>query len=248
MSFVPRGLQLSSIYEVAAPSQDASSTSSSPQPQIIIPKRKKRDELSILKALDHTVKMNPRTAHYMYHDDPFMLPVQINNRRNYAAAKSAGRKAAQHVAKTYPQFLEVNPFSSWFDLQPVLKAFTPQVQFLHSSDTVDGLRERIDSRACESAYINYQLLNEKGEEIPNDVKLALFDLLCCYNSEDPKKSMYPEEKYIFHEGLSKEQKSEVMRRVFVKTWKDKGPAEEIFAATEKPSHRMYNSLLRGRVK
>lgn len=49
-----------------------------------------RGPTDILRALESTIKSDPTAAHYKYHDDPYLLPLNNLAKRSYAMAQEAG--------------------------------------------------------------------------------------------------------------------------------------------------------------
>lgn len=58
--------------------------------KIEIPLRIHRGPTDILRALESTIQRDPTAAHYKYHDDPFLLPMNNLAKRSYAMAQEAG--------------------------------------------------------------------------------------------------------------------------------------------------------------
>ena len=54
-------------------------------------------------------------------------------------------------------------------------------------------------------------------DIPEPKVLDLLDLLCCYNSQDPKQELEPEERFFVNEGSRKDERAAM--HVRIKTWR-----------------------------
>lgn len=65
--------------------------STAAEEKIEIPKRIPRGPTDILKALESTITREPTAAHYKYHDDPYLLPMNNLAKRSYAMAQEAGK-------------------------------------------------------------------------------------------------------------------------------------------------------------
>ena len=201
--------------------------------------------MSILRALGDTVQRDPRAPRYSFIDDPYLTPTEPSDMRMFMASKASGKRSAQYVVKKYPQFFNVSPFNSWLDMAPLVEAFTPQEGAQSSEDTVEGLRERIDLRMPEQAYASYQTLSENDVDIPEVIILDLLDLLCVYNSQDPKQQMQED---VFYEKEAHFEEQKQVQRARTKTWQDVGLAEQLYKKLSNPPPRAHWSLIRGRAK
>ncbi|KAK2161551.1 hypothetical protein NP493_1575g00020 [Ridgeia piscesae] len=247
-NLIRRGLwRTSAVFQEAVGTQSSSGSSqTSHQPpqgsredgveKIVIPKKKKRDELSILKALASTVKRDYNAPHYKYIDDPFLIPTSALEKRSYSLAKASGKKAARYVLQRYPGNFQHNP------AEPSIEAFMPKSGPQLPEGEVAGLRERIERRLPTEAYLSYLSMKEKGTEVPEETMKDLLDLLCVYNSEDPEPDQFPDELY-FNREVGQDNTRKIR-----KTWQDKGPAEQLFTEMETKDATVYGSLIKGRAK
>ncbi|CAG2243053.1 PTCD3 [Mytilus edulis] len=78
---------------------------------IVFPKKKKRDELTVLKCLAATVQRDSTAPDYMFVDDPHLYPVIANEKKIYTLAKSSGRKAARYFVDRLPGIFSTNMFN-----------------------------------------------------------------------------------------------------------------------------------------
>ena len=75
---------------------------------IIIPTYIERSPSAILRALASCVGRDNTAPDYKYHDDPFLIPYNSNQKRDYILAKDSGRKAARYVLDNHPDLFTDN--------------------------------------------------------------------------------------------------------------------------------------------
>lgn len=91
----------------AAASKNPSSSSSENQ-RIVIPKRIKRGPTDVLYTLSKTIGKDPTAAHYKYHDDPYLTPVSLFSREQYALSYESGKQTAQWVKQQHAELFNVS--------------------------------------------------------------------------------------------------------------------------------------------
>lgn len=203
--------------------------------EVVIPLRKKRDELSVLRALASTVQRDTGAPSYTFIDDPNLMPLSKLEQRLFAFSKASGQKAAQYVLHRYPQNFANDP------AEPQIEALMPPTGPQLSDDTVEGLMERIEMRQPLAAHASYQKIVESGGSVPTEVVEDLLDLLCFYNSAEPPAIQYIEELYFqpYHSEKKKTKKN---------IWNDGGAADVLFSSMKSPSVRACSSMIRGYAK
>lgn len=201
--------------------------------EIMIPRKKKRDSLSVLRALASTVKRDPNAPHYKYMDDPFLIPTTALGKRSSALSKESGRKAARYILENYAQWFNENP------AEPSVEAFMPpQVAYTHTEPSEAALIERIEKCRVNDAIDVYKKIKQGQVELSEAACRQFLELLCVYNSQDPPVTMMPEEFY-FRRDLGHE------TRRPNKTWKDDGMAERVFDELKEKTVEDKLNLIRG---
>lgn len=201
--------------------------------EIVIPRKKKRDSLSVLRALASTVKRDPNAPHYKYMDDPFLIPTSSLGKRSHALSKESGRKAARYVLESYAQWFNENPS------EPPIEAFMPpKTAYIHTEPSEAALIERIDKRRVKDAIDVYKKVKQGQVELSEATCRQFLELLCVYNGQDPPATMLPEEFY-FRRDLGYDMKRPG------KTWKDDGIAERVFDELKEKNTEDRLNLIRG---
>ena len=108
---------------------------SSSAPEIVIPPRVERGPTDILAALAGTVGKDKTAPHYRYHDDPWLIPYQLKDKREYVLSKESGRKAAQYIMNQHPDLFSENRIEA----DPPVNAFLPRVAYNRDNVTVELL-------------------------------------------------------------------------------------------------------------
>lgn len=110
--------------------------------------RKKRDRLTVLKALSSTVGQVPNKPDYRFFDDVVLNPRSLMKQRELLLAMESGTKAAEYVLKKYPDLFPMRqPVPAW-----------PKESVL----IVDDMEETVD---------NLQLLMTNSDNIPKVINL-----------------------------------------------------------------------------
>ncbi|XP_052866653.1 protein PTCD3 homolog, mitochondrial [Anopheles cruzii] len=200
--------------------------------KIVIPQRIERGPTDILMALSGTVGFDPTAAHYKYHDDPYLIPLSNANKKTFALAQEAGRKAAHWIRQENAKLFQHR------EADPPVEAFVPTMVYSEDSqvETTD-LQNLIDSVQVADAILVYGLLKKNGIEVDDGLKQQLLELLCFYNHEDTLPEEAIEERWFRHGTVGRERQR--------KTWKDFELAEDLFHGleTKRPEH--YCALIRG---
>ncbi|CAK9807450.1 Protein PTCD3 homolog, mitochondrial [Anthophora quadrimaculata] len=152
--------------------QSSLSTSNS---KIQIPVRIERGPTDILHALASTVPDDPIQISYVYHDDPFLLPLRRVDYRTYALSYEAGKKAAMWIHEQHND-LFVQHLS-----EPEIEAFRP-IKYTDEQKVSEEmlLQAILKYRTSEALHI-YKLLKTN---VSNEAKQALLELLCFCTEQD----------------------------------------------------------------
>lgn len=92
----------------AAASEASSSQSADKVQRIVIPKKIKRGPTDLLYTLSKTVGRDPTAAHYKYHDDPFLMPMSLFSREQYALAQESGKQTAKWIKQEHAKLFNVS--------------------------------------------------------------------------------------------------------------------------------------------
>ncbi|XP_034934200.1 protein PTCD3 homolog, mitochondrial [Chelonus insularis] len=151
-----------------------SSVSSS---EIHIPMRKERGPTDILRALEKTIKRDPTAPQYKYHDDPYLIPISSRQKRAYALAQEAGRKAAMWIREQHSNLFQHKV------ADPVIDSFLPKAVYNDEAKVSEEiLKNVIKDGHISDALTIYKLLQENTSI---ETKCELLQLLCFYNNEEP---------------------------------------------------------------
>ncbi|NXU55668.1 PTCD3 protein, partial [Turnix velox] len=206
------------------------------------------DKLAVLQTLASTVKRDPTAAHYMFQDDPFLLPRNAASARLYSLSKEAGRNAAKYIIQQYPQYFD-KTFSEPNIPCLMPETLTPQVEGL----SVEALKERIHLRRVKDSVDLYDQLVQAGTPVPIETTNALLDLLCFYgdgestleNKEEPKEDLEEPEVNASEQKAPKRQRGS---QSSASRWRENNHAERIFKIMPERNAHSYCTMIRGMVK
>ncbi|XP_052772788.1 pentatricopeptide repeat domain-containing protein 3, mitochondrial-like [Mya arenaria] len=154
---------------------------------VSLPKKKKRDSLSILKALASTVKVDPSAPHYSFIDDPGLIPNR-NNQEACLLAKASGKRAARYFVNKHVKLFGND------DAVPHIQAFQPEkLDYVHTDVGEASLLERVDRREVADSVEVYDRMDEQGMTVSEEALTRLLELLCAYQCRDAE-NLYPEER------------------------------------------------------
>ncbi|XP_034478061.1 protein PTCD3 homolog, mitochondrial [Drosophila innubila] len=202
---------------------------------IEIPNRIERSPTDLLQALASTVGRDPTAPHYKYHDDPYLIPMSNVAKRTYSLSKEAGRKAASWIKEEHRElFLHQ-------EAQPAIEKFAPRMVYTEESEVdANSLQQIIAQGELADAVLVYNLLEQKGIEVSNELKQSLLELVCFYNNQEPLPEEFIEERWFSEHNRRRERHG--------KTWKDGDLAEKLYAAIEPKTPQSYAALIRGMAK
>ncbi|ESN93516.1 hypothetical protein HELRODRAFT_194044 [Helobdella robusta] len=231
---------------------------------IVIPKKVKRDNLSIIKALASVTRKDYEAPSYQYIDDPYLLPYTGVDKKMYSLSMASGREAARYVMKRYPNLFKYAPADHH------IKDYMPIEPPASAPESVDGLKERIERREPLGAYDSYMKNLDNGNELPRPIIDDLLDLLCFTNSQPLKAPLDPEIRHFKSEFVSEQEEgagggdgnsaatsdrvgddddgSGSTNRHIDEIWKDEGPAENVYREISEKSPRNVCSIIKGRIK
>ncbi|KAL3864392.1 hypothetical protein ACJMK2_006079 [Sinanodonta woodiana] len=208
--------------------------------KIEIPKRKKRDSLSILKALASTVGKDNLAPRYMYLDDPYLIPRNEREKKMFAISKSSGREAARYMINKVPDCFEQDT------AVPHIPAFMPpKTSYEHKDPSEDALIERIEMRHVKNAIEVYQHIKQKGSQLTEETKLRFLEILCVFNGKEPPPSQHPEEVFFGSQELQKKPRFREDIKDATKTTWDNPVAETLFEELSNKTPAAYTYLIRG---
>ncbi|CAF0831678.1 unnamed protein product [Didymodactylos carnosus] len=208
--------------------------------KLVVPEKIHRSPTSILETLNSCVELEGQNPHYVYIDDPFLIPTVGYEKRSLALSKASGKKAARWIIDKYSYAFQNDV------AQPSIPSFLPnytfkETEFIEPDEST--IYKLINWNKLIQAYEMYKKCRDDNIEISDTCKFALFDLLCIHNSQDPMQQLLPEEDWYRREvnesGVAK------------KTWKENGITEQFFEELKKLSpnnNRVYNSIVCGMLK
>ncbi|XP_071865828.1 small ribosomal subunit protein mS39 [Bombus fervidus] len=143
--------------------------------KVKIPARIQRGPTDILEALEQTIPKDFNNISYLYHDDPYLIPLKKTEHRVFALSYESGRKAAKWIHNEhrdlFPKHLS----------EPEIEAFTPLSTYTDKSQVSEEILLRIISKCIVPDALHiYKLLDYN---VSNDTKQILLELLCFYNNE-----------------------------------------------------------------
>ncbi|XP_034104058.1 protein PTCD3 homolog, mitochondrial [Drosophila albomicans] len=210
-------------------------TTPAAEEHIEIPNRIERSPTDLLQALASTVGRDPTAPHYKYHDDPFLIPMSNVAKRAYTLSKEAGRKAASWIKEEHRElFLHQ-------EAQPPIEKFAPRMVYTEESEVdASSLQQIIAQGELTDAVLVFNLLEQKGIEVSDELKQSLLELVCFYNNQEPLPEDFLEERWFSENSRRRERHG--------KTWKDGDLAEKLYAALEPKTPQPYAALIRGMAK
>ncbi|XP_010131011.1 PREDICTED: pentatricopeptide repeat domain-containing protein 3, mitochondrial [Buceros rhinoceros silvestris] len=218
------------------------------QEEIVLPRRKTWDKLAVLQTLAATVNRDPTAAHYMFQDDPYLMPRNAANARLFYLSKESGRNAAKYIIKQFPQYFD-KTFSEPNIPCLMPETLTPQIEGVSE----EALKERIYLRRVKESVDLFDQLVQAGTPVSLETTNSLLDLLCFYGDGEHTPGKEEEEKEDLEEpeGNSSEQKAP--KREFQKgsqspRWREDNNAERIFKIMPERNAHSYCTMIRGMVK
>ncbi|XP_048799550.1 pentatricopeptide repeat domain-containing protein 3, mitochondrial [Lagopus muta] len=220
------------------------------QEEIVLPRRKTWDKLAVLQTLASTVKRDPTAAHYMFHDDPYLMPRNSATARLFLLSKESGRNAAKYIIKEFPHFFDkILAEPNIPSLMPEI--CTPQIEGVSE----EALKERINLRMVKASVDLFDQLLQAGTSVSLETTNSLLDLLCFYGDGESTQEKESEEKEDLEEAEANASELETPKRPpqrglhpSASRWRENNNAERIFKIMPERNAHSYCTVIRGMVK
>ncbi|NXG51435.1 PTCD3 protein, partial [Psilopogon haemacephalus] len=193
---------------------------------------------------------DPTAAHYMFQDDPFLMPRNAANSRLFALSKESGRNAARYIIEHFPQYFDKT--TSEPDIPCLMpQTLTPQTEGVSE----EALKEHIYLRRVKESVNLFDQLVQAGTAVSLETTNSLLDLLCfCGEGESAlEKEEEGQEGMEEEEGKAAEQKA--AKRQLPRGsappgagWREGNNAERIFKIMPERNAHSYCTMIRGMVK
>ncbi|NXD62156.1 PTCD3 protein, partial [Eolophus roseicapillus] len=213
------------------------------------------DKLAVLQTLASTVKRDPTAAHYMFPDDPYLMPKNAANFRLFALSKESGINAAKFIIKQFPQYFDK------ISVEPDVPCFMPEIltpQIEGVSE--EALKERIHLRRVKESVDLFDQLVQAGTPVSLETTNSLLDLLCFYGDgestqEKEEEAKKEEAKEDLEEPGVNASEQKAPKRQFRRglqssgpRWRENNNAERIFRIMPERNAHSYCTMIRGMVK
>ncbi|XP_026702707.1 pentatricopeptide repeat domain-containing protein 3, mitochondrial, partial [Athene cunicularia] len=217
--------------------------------EIVLPRRKTWDKLAVLQTLASTVNRDPTAAHYMFQDDPFLMPRNAASARLYSLSKESGKNAAKYIIKQFPQYFD-KTFAEPNVPCLMPEILTPQIEGLSE----EALKERIHLRRVKDSVDLFDQLVQAGTPVSLETTNSLLDLLCFYGDgestpeNEEKKEDLEEPGVNASEQKAPKKQSRRSLQSFGSRWRENNNAERIFKIMPERNAHSYCTMIRGMVK
>ncbi|KFV86983.1 hypothetical protein N308_13982, partial [Struthio camelus australis] len=209
--------------------------------EIVLPRRKTWDKLAVLQALASTVNRDPTAAHYMFQDDPFLMPRNTANSRLLSLSKESGRSAAKYIIKEFPQYFDKTTAEPNIPcLMP--ESLTPQIEGVSEA----ALKERIELRRVKASVDLFDQLLQAGTPVSLETTNRLLDLLCFYGDGESAQEKQQEQKGAVEDPEVRKACSIISVLSSAET--ENNNAERIFKIMPERNAHSYCTMIRGMVK
>ncbi|KFV01236.1 hypothetical protein N339_03208, partial [Pterocles gutturalis] len=224
--------------------------------EIVLPRRKTWDKLAVLQTLASTVNRDPTAAHYMFQDDPFLMPRNAANARLFALSMESGRNAAKYIIKQFPEYFDkILAEPNVPCLMPEM--LTPQIEGVSE----EALKERIHLRRVKESVDLFDQLIQASTPVSLETTNSLLDLLCFYGDGESTPEKEEEEKDELEEPGVKASEQKAPKRqsqrglqssgsrwsLFIDS-RENNNAERIFKIMPERNAHSYCTMIRGMVK
>ncbi|KFW03721.1 hypothetical protein N327_04547, partial [Fulmarus glacialis] len=221
--------------------------------EIVLPRRKTWDKLAVLQTLASTVNRDPTAAHYMFQDDPFLMPRNAAHSRLFSLSKESGRNAAKYIIKQFPQYFD-KTFAEPNVPCLMPETLTPQIEGVSE----EALKERIHLRRVKDSVDLFDQLVQAGTPVSLETTNSLLDLLCFYGDGESTLEKEEEEKQDLEEPGVNASEQKAPKRQFQRgsgsRWslfidsRENNNAERIFKIMPERNAHSYCTMIRGMVK
>ncbi|KFV52628.1 hypothetical protein N341_02302, partial [Tyto alba] len=209
--------------------------------EIVLPRRKTWNKLAVLQTLASTVNRDPTAAHYMFQDDPFLMPRNAANARLFSLSKESGRNAAKYIIKQFPQYFD-KTFAEPNVPCLMPEVLTPQIEGVSE----EALKERIHLRRVKDSVDLFDQLVQAGTPVSLETTNSLLDLLCFYG--DGESTPEKEEKEDLEEPEVNTSEQKAPKRQLQRGSQENNNAERIFKIMPERNAHSYCTMIRGMVK
>ncbi|NXJ89373.1 PTCD3 protein, partial [Corythaixoides concolor] len=193
---------------------------------------------------------DPTAAHYMFQDDPFLMPRNAANSRLFLLSKESGRNAAKYIIKQFPQYFD-KTFSEPNVPCLMPHTLTPQIEGVSE----EALKERIHLRRVKDSVDLFDQLLQAGTPVSLETTNSLLDLLCFYGDGESTPEKEEEEKEDLEEpGVDASEQKAPKRQLqrgsqsSGSRWRENNNAERIFKIMPERNAYSYCTMIRGMVK
>nr|XP_033807782.1 pentatricopeptide repeat domain-containing protein 3, mitochondrial isoform X2 [Geotrypetes seraphini] len=213
--------------------------------RIIIPRKKTWDKLAVLQALASTVNRDPTASHYMFQDDPYLIPRTTAEFKLFSLSKESGCNAAKYVFNTSPHLFQTDYAEPSIPcLMP--ETLQPQIEGVCEA----ALEELIQLKRVKSAVDMFDQLLQSGTTVSLKTSNRLLDLLCFYGDREPPRDDQLEESeqedMVAHQSAPAGQLHKASN--FVRVWRENNNAERIFNVMAERNAPSFCAMIRGMVK
>ncbi|XP_030419316.1 pentatricopeptide repeat domain-containing protein 3, mitochondrial isoform X2 [Gopherus evgoodei] len=218
--------------------------------EIVVPRKKTWDKLAVLQTLASTVNRDPTAAHYMFQDDPYLIPRNSYEYRLFSLSKESGKNAARYIVNEFPRFFEKDIAEPHIPcLMP--ENLAPQIEEVSEA----ALKERIQLRRVKASVDMFDQLLQSGTPLSLETSNRLLDLLCFYGDREPAREDQSEQKEELEESEEAAPDQRKRRGRSWKTsdfigpkWRENNNAERIFNLMPERNAHSYCTMIRGMVK
>ncbi|TRY70872.1 hypothetical protein TCAL_02901 [Tigriopus californicus] len=157
-------------------------------------KYKERESSTLLRLLASNIGRDKTAPHYRFHDDPYLIPYNAVQQRDFMLSKEGGRQAARFVRDNHPELFNDN----LIEHEPQIKAFMPKAIFQENQASVESLKVFIAGYNVTEAWQTYEALDAAGQKIDNETLQALLELVSYYNGDPATVENYNEIAGLFY--------------------------------------------------
>ncbi|NXW18853.1 PTCD3 protein, partial [Circaetus pectoralis] len=192
---------------------------------------------------------DPTAAHYMFQDDPFLMPRNAANSRLFSLSKESGRNTAKYIIKQFPQYFD-KTFAEPNVPCLMPETLTPQIEGVSE----EALKERIHLRRVKDSVDLFDQLVQAGTPVSLETTNSLLDLLCFYGDGESTLEKEEEKEDLEEPGV-KASEQKAPKRQFQRgsqssgsRWRENNNAERIFKIMPERNAHSYCTMIRGMVK
>ncbi|NXN33727.1 PTCD3 protein, partial [Nycticryphes semicollaris] len=193
---------------------------------------------------------DPTAAHYMFQDDPFLIPRNAANARLYSLSKEAGKNAAKYIIKQFPQYFD-KTFAEPNIPCLMPETHTPQIEGVSE----EALKERIHLRRVKDSVDLFDQLVQAGTPVSLETTNSLLDMLCFYGDGESTPEKQEEQKEDLEEPGVNASEQKTPKTQFQRglqssgsRWRENNNAERIFKIMPERNAHSYCTMIRGMVK